>query len=485
MQIYNIFKKNLTKKNNKIFIKIEKKKYTHQDVENFINIIEKKISIINGNAIAIIEHNNIYHVAIYLLCSKLNSTFVALDPNSPADVLDKQLKISEAKLLFCNNVTRRKIKNFSKTKKNYDFFDLGKKKYLPSLKKNKKIKKHNNIFLLSFTSGSTGDPKPIILTEKTKVLRAKSNISLYSLNKIKKTLISTPLHHTLAIRILTISIILGTELHIMNDYYTDKFLKTISRSKIDFTIFISSQINQIVKKISNIKYLKSLKSIISSSGNLSSKIKKKLCNLFKGKIFECYGLSEAAILTNLDLKKNKKQINSVGKPIKGVKIKILKNTKNKKIGEILFRSKFIFSGYFKNPAYTKKCFHKKYFKTGDLGYIKNNYLFYVGRKKNMAKINGISVYPEDIENKLFKSKIVKDCAVTFFTEENEEKLCLAYKSKKINIKLEEKIKNFCFKRLSPFQIPRYFIRFPKIPRNNIGKINRLALNTLAKRAINV
>ena len=160
--------------------------------------------------------------------------------------------------------------------------------------------------MLSFTSGSTGDPKPIILTEKTKVLRAKSNISLYSLNKIKKTLISTPLHHTLAIRILTISIILGTELHIMNDYYTDKFLKTISRSKIDFTIFISSQINQIVKKISNIKYLKSLKSIISSSGNLSSKIKKKLCNLFKGKIFECYGLSEAAILTNLDLKKKQK-----------------------------------------------------------------------------------------------------------------------------------------------------------------------------------
>ena len=92
--------------------------------------------------------------------------------------------------------------------------------------------------MLSFTSGSTGDPKPIILTEKTKVLRANSNISLYSLNKIKKTLISTPLHHTLAIRILTISIILGTELHIMNDYYTDKFLKTISRSKIDFTIFI-------------------------------------------------------------------------------------------------------------------------------------------------------------------------------------------------------------------------------------------------------
>ena len=104
MQIYKIFKKNLIKKSNKIFIKIEKKKYTHRDVENFINIIEKKIPVVNGNAIAIIEHNSIYHVAIYLLCSKLNSTFVALDPNSPADVLDKQLKISEAKLLFCNKL---------------------------------------------------------------------------------------------------------------------------------------------------------------------------------------------------------------------------------------------------------------------------------------------------------------------------------------------------------------------------------------------
>ena len=120
---------------------MKKKKYTHRDVENFINIIEKKIPVVNGNAIAIIEHNNIYHVAIYLLCSKLNSTFVALDPNSPADVLDKQLKISEAKLLFCNNVTRRKIKNFSKTKKNYDFFDLEKKKIFTKFKKKKGNKK--------------------------------------------------------------------------------------------------------------------------------------------------------------------------------------------------------------------------------------------------------------------------------------------------------------------------------------------------------
>ena len=80
--------------------------------------------------------------------------------------------------------------------------------------------------------------------------------------------------------------------------------------------------------------------------------------------------------------------------------KLIYKKRNEKIGEILVKSKYVFSGYYKKYE-TKKSFKEKYFLTGDLGYMKNNFLYLTGRKKRMIKIKGISVYPEDIE-KLFQ-----------------------------------------------------------------------------------
>ena len=112
--------------------------------------------------------------------------------------------------------------------------------------------------------------------------------------------------------------------------------------------------------------------------------------------------------------KNRIHFGSVGKRIPGVKIKI-KNKNKDKIGEILFKSNQMFLGYLSKEGKIEKSIDKKgYFNTGDLGFFKQNHLYFVGRKKNMIKIKGKSVYPEDIENIIFKSRLVKDCAISSF-----------------------------------------------------------------------
>ena len=99
------------------------------------------------------------------------------------------------------------------------------------------------------------------------------------------------------------SILLGSEIFVIENYYTNKLLSVIQKKKINFTLFVSNQINSILLNSKNLKKLKSLKALISSSSNLSLENKKKIIKDFDGKIFECYGLSEAAIVSNLDLKK--------------------------------------------------------------------------------------------------------------------------------------------------------------------------------------
>ena len=470
-KIFDYFHSEYLKNKDSILINIENKNFTYEYIYDQINLIENNILNKETKKIGIIEHNNVLHVILYLLCSKNNLSFVPFDPEIVKKDLLNQIKISKCNVIFCSsyykNIIPLKVKRY-----NIEYNFKEKKNIL----KNYFYKK--NFFLLCFTSGSTGNPKPIALSQKTKILRAKSNIDLYSLQGSKKSVISTPFHHTLAIRILTISIILGLKIYVIKNYNFKKFISIIDRYKIDFTIFISTQINDLISDKKYFKKIKKLNSIISSSSNLSFKNKEKISKLFNGKIFECYGLSEAAIVTSLDIKKHKTHLGSVGKVIKNVKIKILGIKKRDKVGEILVKSKYIFSEYLNQKKFTNKQFVNKYFKTGDLGYLRDNFLYLVGRKKNMFKIKGISVYGEDIEKKVLQLKFVSECFVTSITNiKDEENICLIYSSKNSK-NLDLKVKKFCLKNLSIFQIPRHYIFTNEIPKNKLGKPDRVKLDKL-------
>ena len=95
------------------------------------------------------------------------------------------------------------------------------------------------------------------------------------------------------------SIIMGAEIFVIENYYSDKLIKVIQDKKIDFTLFVSNQINSILINPKNFNKLQSLKALISSSSNLSLKNKKKILKNFKGKIFECYVIRKA-IVSNLN-----------------------------------------------------------------------------------------------------------------------------------------------------------------------------------------
>ena len=256
-----------------------------------------------------------------------------LDTN-PED-LTKQIELMDNPIVICDHIFFNKL---NLRKKNYlNIIKLKKNKFI---RRKKKFYENNKDFLISFTSGSTGNPKPISLSQKTKIVRAKSNIEIFRLGQKEKSLISTPLHHTLAIRILTISILQGYEIYLMTNYHFENLLQIINENSITFTIFVSTQINQLLKKKNNFKFLGSLRSLISSSSILSINNKKILLKYFDRSIFEMYGLSELSVVTNFDISKNKSRLESVGKPINGIKINIQKK-KNEKIGEILVKSKYV------------------------------------------------------------------------------------------------------------------------------------------------
>ena len=235
-------------------------------------------------------------------------------------------------------------------------------------KKNVDILKKINInfnnnfdFLVSSTSGSTGKPKGILCSLKTKFLRAKMLIDLYKIEKSQNILISTPIYHTLAFRLVIVSFLNSNKLIVTNFPYLNNLIECLKKYKIGFFITVSSQLRNLAHYPKSIK--NTLKTIVSSSDTLGISEIKKLKKKFQCKIFEIFGASECSIISNVNLRLINRYLHK-GKPIKNVRIKLLNNKKlhSKKniVGEICVLSKYQFSRYLNET--TSKFYFKSFLK---------------------------------------------------------------------------------------------------------------------------
>lgn len=148
------------------------------------------------------------------------------------------------------------------------------------------------------------------------------------------------------------------------------------------------------------------------------------------KIVEGYGLTECSPIISGNT--FEEQIpGSVGKPLKSMKVKL----ENK---ELLVKGKNVFSNYYQNPEETEKAFINGWFKTGDFAKIDDKgRLIIKGRKKDViVNSSGINIYPDEIEAVLNKSEGIKDSCVMGLDKGEGEAVfaVLLLKNSKVNPK---------------------------------------------------
>ena len=132
-------------------------------------------------------------------------------------------------------------------------------------------------------------------------------------------------------------------------------------------------------------------------------------------ILQAYGLTEttAAVFANSP---HDNEIGSVGKALKGVEVKIVDPQPQEEgppVGEVALRGAVVMKGYWNRPDATAAVLKDGWFLTGDLGYLdSHDHLFLTGRKKEVIVLsNGKNVYPEEIEAHYLKSPFIKEIAV--------------------------------------------------------------------------
>lgn len=467
-------------------------------VSRYSNLL-LSLGVSHGDHIAVPMNNSIESVALFFSAADLGLCVVPLNPSLPFDAVKVAIKAGDIKHLIARKIF------FAECEKNGGVdipgFSICLDQEYPGTVPFEKTKEmpatrpeldydveDDESLILTMTSGSTGTPKPIDISQRNKYERSMAHIRVYNLTSDDRILAATPLYHSLAERLVILPLILGATSILLPRFTPAIWLKCAEEQKPTFTIAVSAQLAQILELLRQPEApsITSFRSIVSSSALLEASVKYELIELLKCEFHEMYGASEVSTVTDICFQETPDKQKSVGKAFDEAEIRILRENADDgtitdcelhEVGEIAVKSKLQCKGYYKQEPMMQAAVYDGFFRTGDLGYLdEDGYLYFAGRKKELIITGAINVYPNDIDAVVGKLPEIEECAAFSYPDERlGEIVALAVVAKEgmeINLRA---LRNYCARNLADFQQPHKFFIVDKLPRNAMGKLQRMAI----------
>ncbi|MCF7708459.1 MAG: AMP-binding protein, partial [Verrucomicrobia bacterium] len=210
---------------------------------------------------------------------------------------------------------------------------------------------------------------------------------------------------------------------------------------------------------------------------------------FKFPLLEGYGLSEASPVVSLNPVKGPWKAGSIGLPLPGVEVRItdenVDDLPTGEVGELTVRGGNVMNGYWKRPDEAAKVLKRGWLFTGDMGYKdRDGYIYITGRRKEMLLVNGINVYPREIEEALSEFPGIVETAVVGINDNRRGEQPFAFYVADGGTDLDAStLIEFLRGRLADYKVPRKFRRLDALPRNETGKIQKGRLKEMAGAAL--
>lgn len=444
--------------------------------------------------IGIFLPNSIQYAIAYFTISFLNSVIVPIDIKSKITELRSIIRYCDLKLIITNSTYSSLLKKLLRdSDTTVMLFNLEDKSFevIGDYKSHQLSfcnyiipKNENDVAIMLHTSGTTSNPKRVMLSHKNLISNINSNIISLNITKEDKVLIALPMFfgYCNTAQFLTYLFLGGTIIIMKGLFIPNEFFKLIEKERItSFTGVPSMLLLLLNPKISKKYDISSLKIVCFGGGTMPVNKLKELINEFPSIGFvQTYGQTEASPrVTALLPKDSKKKIGSVGKAIYGVKVKIINKCGNEvepgEIGEIIVQGENVMLGYYKRPEETAKVLKNNWLFTGDLGrYDDDGYIYIVGRKKNVILSGGINIYPEEIESVLMCHPAIKSVCIfgefeKYLGEVPIAKVVLNDGYKSIN---QGMIQKYCKEIIADYKIPRKVMFVNKLEKTVTGKIRR-------------
>ncbi len=480
--IQELFEEQVEKTPNDIAVVFQDKKLTYRELNEKSNQLARVLrdkGIGEESILGIMVERSLEMIIGIMGVLKSGGAYLPIDSKYPNERIEYMLSDSNVKVLLTQKTLQSPI-DINTEKVYLDNQNL----YTGESENLKYISNANSLAYVMYTSGSTGNPKGVLINHRNVANLCAWVSNTYELHKNKNVLQNTSISFDVSVEEIVPTLVNGGTLYITTEIEAidrEKFREYVNKNNINLVQVVPSTLQAFIV---DGEKLNSVNVLVSGGEVLSESLKNKILELGYN-LYNTYGPTEATVdITTTKCAENKQVV--IGKPVGNMKVYITnKYGKLQPIGvpgELCIGGVGLARGYLNREDLTEQKFienpfehNKKIYKSGDLArWTSDGNIEFLGRIDNQVKIKGVRIELEEIENRLVTHERIKEAAVLVKVNENNEKDLCAYLVCEEKVDILE-VKDYLKESLPRYMVPRYFVNLERMPLTSNGKINKKVL----------
>ena len=352
-----------------------------------------------------------------------------------------------------------------------------------------------DVLLQPYTSGTTGDPKGVLLTHRNFRVQIVSSVVRYTGGPVHgDALIVLPMYHITGLLVLLAGLSAGRTVRMLrpDEWDPELVLRKLDEHDVPAFTGVAAMFTDLLgayEAAPDAYDLDSLWRAGQGGDKLSRTVHERFEETLGVPVYEGYGLTETTATTHtVRASTLGDKLGSVGQPIGHTDSKVVdrdgEQVPTGQEGEILVRGPQVMEGYYEDPEATDEAFTDDgYLRTGDRGSRDGDNYYYVhGREKEMILTAGYNVYPAEVEEVLYDHPSVGEATVFALPHERRGETVAAAVTPAAGADEPDPaaLKEYVLSELAPYKHPRTVLVLPELPRTGSGKVQKRRLRELVE-----
>ncbi|MBA2326703.1 MAG: AMP-binding protein, partial [Actinobacteria bacterium] len=348
------------------------------------------------------------------------------------------------------------------------------------------------IALVLYTSGTTGQPKPVMLRHRSVLAGIDAVLDTIGLRAAAKKS-SSPMPNLVPFSLnlwsglynVCFSLRVGAPIVLMRAFDPGEFASLVRRFGIKSSVLAPGMLAMLLDD-PGVNDLAPLRFVRNATAPLSPERARAFRERFGVVVLNGYGQSElggevvgwnaADAREFADTK-----LGAVGRPHPGIEVSIRGEGDERlpagEVGEVCVRSPYVMAGYLAREAESARFTDDGLLRTGDLGrFDHDGFLWLEGRRSELINRSGLKVFPGEVEEALRDHATVGDVAVAAMPDDRVGEVPWAFVVPRAGAALDDaELEAHARERLVPYKVPARFVAVDALPRNEVGKVVRREL----------
>ncbi|WP_147534305.1 long-chain-fatty-acid--CoA ligase [Bacillus marasmi] len=448
-----------------------------------------------GDAVALLLGNTPHFVIAYYGILRSGAAAVPINPIFSPREIEYILANSEAKAAISIPQLQPVLANLKQQLKHLDFVVYTEKvdtessfdQFITSANLNfiSPIIDKDDLAVILYTSGTTGEPKGAMLTHLNMGSNAQACTKLFELTHEDRIITVLPIFHVFCMTVcLNATITCGATMLLLPKFSPTEVVKTIREQEATIFAGVPTMYNFLLQvPDATAEDFQSIRSCVSGGAPMPVALLNKFEQKYEVQVMEGYGLSEASPVTAFNPIRGVRKPGSIGVDIPYVTNKVVdpngQEVPRGEIGELIVQGPNVMKGYLGMPEVTEMALRDGWLYTGDMARMdEEGYLYIVDRKKDVILVGGYNVYPREVEEVIYEHPAIIETAVIGVPDPEYGEAVKAFVVSKDASLTESELLEFCKGKIAKYKLPTYVEFLQELPKNTTGKILRRQLQNL-------